>query len=453
MGSVFCGGDPGDSECHQPDRRQSVQIAVKKAMEKTARKTSYLSIEQDADSEDEKERECKEWTVKKLSVLPGQCLIEQTFDLSQDLEALRARFPKYQDLVDRQLLSAGSEHQSPSITTPGPTIKVMQFNMLADGLSTAYRWTKTEKSFIGVDQECLQWTYRGLRIVEEMLRFEPDLIAIEECDRIDFLSRWLSPRGYDHCFQPKTSSPIRHVIKAMAAERGMEPDALSMPPDGVAIFFKTQRFRLSDSAKIQRIAMDENKQKVTALGVTLEMRVDDGSESTKWSEWEEVLFVVTHLKSTKSAEGERVRRQQIRALLGDQDGGPPLISNPDRLPVVLCCDLNANPVPNQKGYDPLCYEAITNQMGYRSTYRVAMGTEPEMTTFKRREHGVDRHCIDYIFVDDERWSVSHFLQIPDSENGLIPNWNYPSDHFSILVAMTLSRKGSNEQSEEQEDDR
>lgn len=190
--------------------------------------------------------------------------------------------------------------------------------------------------------------------------------------------------------------------------------------------------------------MNENKEKVTALAVALEMRVDDGSDSTEWSEWEEVLFVVTHLKSTKSAEGEQVRRRQIRALLGDQDGDTPLIANPERLPVVLCCDLNANPVPNQKGYDPLCYEEVTNQMGYRSAYRLAMGTEPEMTTFKRREHGVDRHCIDYIFVDDDRWNITKFLEIPSSDKGLIPNWNYPSDHFSILVEMTWNKEQQND---------
>ena len=147
--------------------------------------------------------------------------------------------------------------------------------MLADGLSTAYRWTKTEKSFIGVDTECLQWTYRGLRIVEELSRFDPDLIAIEECDQMPFLSEYLGPRGYAHYFQPKTKSPVRHVAAAMITERGLEPDALSMPPDGVAIFFKTQRFALSDTVKVQHIAMDQNEHKLTALAVPLQILSND----------------------------------------------------------------------------------------------------------------------------------------------------------------------------------
>ena len=142
--------------------------------------------------------------------------------------------------------------------------------------------------------------------------------------------------------------------------------------------------------------------------------------------------MVTHLKSTKSAKGEAVRQKQIRALLGN--GG--LVQNEGNLPVVLCCDLNANPVQNKNGYDPLCYEAVTEELGYRSVYRMAMGQEPEYTTFKLREHGEDRHCIDYILVDDERWSATKILQIPDE--GLIPSWSYPSDHFSLCAQLTWS---------------
>ncbi len=111
----------GDSESRPPDRKQSA-----------SRKASYLSIEQDAESDDEKE--AKQWTAKKLSVLPGQCRIEQTIDLSQDLDSLRSQFPKYQQLIARRLVSVGSEHHSSSATVTGPTIKVMQFKLSRDAM-------------------------------------------------------------------------------------------------------------------------------------------------------------------------------------------------------------------------------------------------------------------------------------------------------------------------------
>ena len=69
---------------------------------------------------------------------------------------------------------------------------VMQFNMLADGLSGGYLDTnietmrskgidlntwedKCEKSFLKVNPLCLQWRYRGLRLIEEIIRYKCDL--------------------------------------------------------------------------------------------------------------------------------------------------------------------------------------------------------------------------------------------------------------------------------------
>jgi len=411
MGSVFCGEDTGDAD----SRKQPVTDRSAKECAATSKQSKYTSIGQEADSEDEKEPE-DEWTAKKLSVLPGECTIDRTFDLSKDLDTLRSRFPDFEDLTPREFVDVGSAHGVPS-----KSIKVMQFNMLADGLSNAYIWATTEKSFIGVDTECLQWTYRGLRIAEEMLRFDADVIAIEECDQMPFLMEYLGPKGYAQYFQEKKPSPTRHVAREIIAERGMEPESLSMPPDGVGIIFKTDRVSVSDEGQIERIASDQNDQKVTALAVPLRIDAMD----------KEVLFVVTHLKSTKSAKGEAIRESQIKALLGDNG----LLRNPRNLPVVVCCDLNANPVQNKNGYDPLCYEALTSQdMGFQSVYRMAMGQEPQYTTFKKRAHGEDKHCIDYIFVDRDGWNVTKYLDIPDG--GLIPSWSYPSDHFSLCAEMT-----------------
>lgn len=41
------------------------------------------------------------------------------------------------------------------------------------------------KSFVGIDKECLEWRHRGIRLVEEILRSEADIICLQECDRIE----------------------------------------------------------------------------------------------------------------------------------------------------------------------------------------------------------------------------------------------------------------------------
>eukprot|EP00483_Globobulimina_turgida_P007545 UN07559 len=164
----------------------------------------------------------------------------------------------------------------------------MQFNMLADGLSTSYQWTSTEKTFLNVDPACLQWTYRGLRLVEEILRFSPDIIALEECDQLPFLMKYLSTAGYTSYFQEKSKSPVKYVRADICAERKLESSAVHMPNDGVALIFKSDKFAVMDESEIQYIDMVENKEKVFALAVPLKCTVMD----------KELLFVGTHLKST-----------------------------------------------------------------------------------------------------------------------------------------------------------
>ena len=141
------------------------------------------------------------------------------------------------------------------------TFTIMQFNMLADGLSGGYLDTsqesltelidnannnnnsnsnenndksdsktnvldvcpytgdeietawgdKIEKAFFHVNPLCLQWNYRGLRLVEEILRINCDLCGFEECDQPEFVEKYLVPQGYKLIFQAKQDSPCAKI--------------------------------------------------------------------------------------------------------------------------------------------------------------------------------------------------------------------------------------------------
>jgi len=75
---------------------------------------------------------------------------------------------------------------------------------------------------------------------------------------------------------------------------------------------------------------------------------------------------------------------------------------------------------------------------------MANGEEPEYTTYKLRAHGTDKHVLDYIFLRGGAWNVTQLLSIPkpSDENAasFIPNWHYPSDHFSILAQLTWKKE-------------
>merc|ERR1712154_14017 len=129
---------------------------------------------------------------------------------------------------------------------------------------------------------------------------------------------------------------------------GAESLSKKMPRDGVALIYNLHRVTVCGAP--QRIESDSNAEAVFGLAVPLEAKSDG----------RRVLFVATHLKSTKSAEGEAQRARQIRCLLSRIERSEEMSA------VVLCCDLNANPTTNEKGYAPECYRVLTGEFGFES---------------------------------------------------------------------------------------
>eukprot|EP01084_Bolivina_argentea_P106373 190370_1 len=166
-----------------------------------------------------------------LLPLPGTSLIDNTFDLQKDLQILQAKYKKtYQPLLERKMIEIQTDKVNKT-DIKANSITLMQFNMLADGLSNGYTREENAKTFMNVDKECLRWTYRGVRVVEEILRFDPDVIAMEECDHIEFIMKYLD--GYDYVFQEKKTSGICReggVYEALVKERNGE--SFEMNNDG-----------------------------------------------------------------------------------------------------------------------------------------------------------------------------------------------------------------------------
>ena len=244
--------------------------------------------------------------------------------------------------------------------------------------------------------------------------------------------QYLARFGYDFYAQ-NSGDTVQKVAKRLSKERGTE---IKMPNCNVAILIKSKRFDVidDDNKFIQKIDKSKNDAKVVGLVVPLKFKQND----------KEFIVVTTHLKSKKTEDGEKIRKKQINLLLKE------LVQNEDNLPLILCCDLNGNPIKNKNGYDPLCYNSIVNKdngIGYKSIYRLVSeyDREPDYTTWKYRKHGTDKHTIDYIFINDEnKFNIVAVLEIPNVNEdelndikSLIPNWNYPSDHFSIMTQLTF----------------
>ena len=153
-----------------------------------------------------------------------------------------------------------------------------------------------------------------------------------------------------------------------------------------------------------------------------------------------------------------------------------MIKNPNNLPILMCCDMNAKSHDTMKydsekqervkDYGFECYERVTksindNGLGFDSLYKRALNNrEPIWTTWKERlvmheDDGKEnerplkggneidgetaKHTIDYIFSKGDAWIITHHLDIPDSSKALgkalLPDWHYPSDHFSLAMRL------------------
>ena len=64
--------------------------------------------------------------------------------------------------------------------TPTITMKVLSWNLLADGLAQT-------GGFSNVEAKSLDWVVRGPTIVQLIKHHNPDVICLAECNRFDYL--------------------------------------------------------------------------------------------------------------------------------------------------------------------------------------------------------------------------------------------------------------------------
>ena len=115
----------------------------------------------------------------------------------------------------------------------------------------------------------------------------------------------------------------------------------------------------------------------------------------------------------------------------------------------LAGDFNAEPS------EPI-YSTIRShpRFGLESAYRSAIqddaeeAQEPPYTTWKVRGEGECCHTIDYVFYSRQHLAVDQVLPFPTGEQigpDRVPSFQYPSDHFSLVVDFDLVSTDANGQ--------
>jgi len=321
---------------------------------------------------------------------------------------------------------------------------VMQWNTLSDGLSGLH---PNRGGFILAPFESLEWKHRRYRILEEILRWETDIICLQE---VDHYHDWFFPKlrllGYAGIFAQKPASA------------GLRYCSLE---DGCAIFYKKEKFELNTcSTVIYNQRMTDGSAAATnqvGLVALLDFKQEPNCPSSVQSLCETSIIVsTTHLAANKNQQGEAIRTLQAAQLLNTITRTTDSSTQKDKNAcqnVVLCGDLNATP-EHQKTYRATCYSLCrSHSLGLSSVYQQhcqLLNSGYVYTTWKVRpnldgtEHHV-KHCIDYILAS-QTIQTTALASIPTNNDGIdsnfTPSFCYPSDHFALVAELSITNSKS-----------
>lgn len=349
-----------------------------------------------------------------------------------------------------------------------PAFSVLQFNMLAEGLSsgpgvkTPFKVEKNsddgegqlKNSYGGFSQVphpeiCLDFSLRRWRLLEVMLGLTSvpvesnsrvnqslqeqndgifDILAVEEIDRFrGFFAPLLRLFGYEGVFMPKTKSP------------GVP---LGFYSDGCALFWKTKVF---ESISEERFQFSVGNQ--VMLLATLR-HLESGIP---------LIVAITHLKAQKSDTNEMIRCKQVEELLRHVHRAALASAEKEGLKdinVVIAGDFNADAPPEVTTTTSSVRCMLSNHLKsesvdetkqellkFYSAYPVDPPSDGFFTTYKTRGTDTVKRIIDYIFYSDSL-TCTHTLSIPELEaleDGLLPGLRYPSDHLMLGAKFEMNR--------------
>lgn len=341
------------------------------------------------------------------------------------------------------------------------SFSVMQFNVLAEGLSSgssnplpfgkSKEHKRDDKAVFGGftavpnPEVCLDYNNRRWRILEAIIgrcysREEIndakqeinskapsiccpfDIIAMEEVDRFDgFFAPALALFGYQGVFNAKPRAP------------GV---SLGYYSDGCALFWKTNTFDLVDKAR---------KSFSTGTQVHLLATLKHKASGKI------ILVAVTHLKASKSEENAKIRGLQSAELWDILREKAASIADKEAcdVPIIVLGDFNAE--PDEAAVETFVASTDESIASFASAYPVDL----PYSTWKTRGPKVVRRVIDYIFYCNSKHQLddgmgetttcsiecTEILALPaegDMERHGLPGFRSPSDHLALAARFHLT---------------
>ncbi len=367
----------------------------------------------------------------RLQNSPDKCIqnIFSLQDIMIKIKSAREVQSQYRnaDLYERQWISRSSDDEwNIAENINCSTFKVMQFNVLAEGLSVgpippefdrgaSNKGNKLKSTYGGFTEIpnpeiSLNFSLRRWRLMEILLagHYDFDILALQELDRYHaFFHPLMIIGGYKGIFVPKPYSPCVQC---------------GWYSDGCAFFWKEGIFKVVEDISG---TYDVGSQ---VFLITLMEHI----ESARL-----IIFATTHLKAGKGRVMEEMRTAQCEQLLNAIQCFARGISNKsgvliDKIPIILLGDFNSD-IREEKS----CINTILRQTNplMKSTYKIDPPQDHLYTTWKTRGSMTSKRIIDYIFYSGSRGiQCTNVLDTPrddDLEETLFPGFRYPSDHLAL----------------------
>lgn len=356
----------------------------------------------------------------KKDVFNQIALARQTLASLGPSELYERQWEKFEDSTSSDDKVNGTEH----------SIRVMQFNVLAEGLSSSnsIKTPFSKSDGIGETQAfggftdiiepaaSLDFSLRRWRLVEVILggsikNFDSssfDIVALEEIDRFrGFFLPILRIFGYSGIFMPKARAP------------GLRFGWYS---DGCALFWKTNVF---DIVSERRLHYKSGNQVIllVALRHRASLRL--------------ILVAVTHLKAQKSDKNELIRCAQVDELLERVRNEEKRLAANGDVATLIIGDFNSEPPCEITGGDSSVRHVLDSSL--RSAYPIDPPSNDFYTTWKTRGKNTFRRVIDYIF-HGTGLKCKAILSVPaesEMEAAKLPGLRHPSDHMMIAAEFEL----------------
>lgn len=279
------------------------------------------------------------------------------------------------------------------------TFRIFQWNQLSQTLGTK------KDRFVRCSPVALDWSTRRWRLIEELVRYDPDIICLQEVDHYKLLEMALGSVGYKGSFVPKPDSPCIYLDS-------------NNGPDGCAIFYKNERFELlSEASKVLEVWWIQSNQVVMSFNLR------------ERKSGKEICLATTHLKARSGTILPTIRNEQGKDILEW------LEAFSEERPLIISGDFNAEPS------EPVYHTMVQDEKNKLQSAYNLMGNESEdnleYTTWKIRETGEQKHILDYIFHSPQLETVST-LDMPTEEQvgeDRLPSLQFASDHLSLVAEL------------------